>query len=314
MPNGHGLSQLTQLLRGEIPARPDWDRLMHLAGSELVVPQLLGRLEAVRERLPEEVLSYLAETRRRSILRNARLRETLSDALRALNAIGLEPVLLKGAALWATEAGPGERLIRDIDLFVRPEDMQAAVDCLTQAGFAILADERETCVHDVVVLGRESDAGSIDLHQHAPALQSRSGVDDLFLHTRRVRLPDGHARVLTPEAQLFVMAIHDQIHDAKFWRGGYNLRHLLDIAVISRSGVDWDGLERMCRSRTEHIALGALLHAARTIAQADVPARMLKAWPRLHFYRQHAQFDWPWLTTIMDGVRAARAAFTASAR
>src|SRR5512147_3176851 len=110
------LAQLVQLLAGKVPSRPDWDGLMYAAGEELIVTQLMSRLEPVRAALPMEVRTYLSETRKRSAARNERLRETFSHTLAALNAAGIEPVLLKGAALWATEAGPQDRLIRDIDI------------------------------------------------------------------------------------------------------------------------------------------------------------------------------------------------------
>jgi len=280
---------------------------MELASEELIVPQLLGRLGSVSGDLPADVLSYLRETQRRSNLRNERLFATLSDALQALNAADIEPVLLKGAALWATVQGPGERLIRDLDILVRADEVERGLSALFAAGFDILKDERATSLHDVIVLGRPSDVGSIDLHQHAPGHLTESG-GDLYSHARRARVAGGTAWTLSPEAQIYVLVMHDQIHDAQFWRGGYNLRHLLDIAALAQDGVDWDRVVTFCRNRTEIIALCAQLHAARALAGADVPERMRPLWPRLHFWRQLAQYEQPALTALVDAARTARAA------
>jgi hypothetical protein len=123
-----------------------------------------------------------------------------------------------------------------------------------------------------------------------------------------VSVAGGAALVLRPEAQVYVIIIHDQVHDARFWRGGHDLRHLLDIAALSKGDVDWNAVAAMCRSRTERIALSAELHAARAIAGADVPQHMLTLWPRLHYWRQVAQFEQPALTALVGRMRALRAA------
>lgn len=300
------LFQLAQLLSGRVPARPDWDELMLLAGEQLIVPQLLSRLGAASEDLPDEVHAYLHETRRRSLQRNQALYVTLSDAVRTLNEAGIEPVLLKGAAFWATPAGPADRLISDLDLLVAPAEMTAAVQALVACGFAILKDARNSSDHPIVELGRGCDPGPIDLHQYAPAMNTRISAA-LKAHTRRVSVAGGTAQVLTPEAQIFVLAIHDQVHDVHFWRGGYNLRHLLDIAVLSKTGVDWDAIIALCQTRTERIALGALLQAVNTLVGADIPNHLLSLWTRAHFWRQCVQFRWPILTVWFDAVRMFRA-------
>jgi hypothetical protein len=302
------LTQLAQLLAGEIPARPDWDGLMQIVSDELIVPQMLARLGGAAQLLPADVYAYLAETQRRSILRNERLFSTLEDVLRVLNAADVEPLLLKGVALWAAPPGPGDRLIRDLDLMVRPEEVERSVDGLRAAGFDILSDERANALHDVVVLGRPTDVGSIDLHQHAPGSKTHAAHADLYAHARRVSIAGGSAFVLRPEAQIYVMIIHDQVHDARFWRGGHDLRHLLDIAALSIGELDWHAVAAMCRSRTERIALSAELHAARAIAGANVPQHMLTLWPRLHYWRQVAQFEQPALTALVGRMRALRAA------
>jgi hypothetical protein len=175
------LTQLAQLLAGEIPARPDWDGLMQLVSDELIVPQMLARVGGAAQLLPADVYAYLAETQRRSILRNERLFSTLEDVLRVLNAAGVEPLLLKGAAQWAAPSGPGDRLIRDLDLMVRPEEVERSVDGLRAAGFGILSDERANALHDVVVLGRPTDVGSICISMRPDRRRTRRAP--IFMRT-----------------------------------------------------------------------------------------------------------------------------------
>jgi hypothetical protein len=303
------LSQLARALAGEAPSVAAWSDVLALAGAQLLVPQLPARLECVRRHVPDDVWTFLEETRRRTRARNARLYDTLGDALTVLNAAGIEPILLKGCALWAEAPGPlaSDRLISDLDLLVRPAQMQAAVDALVAARFIVLEDHRARRAHDVVVLGRASDVGAIDLHQRPPAASLTEALADLHEETRRVTFARGAARVPTPELQILVTAVHDQLHDAHFLRGGFDLRHLLDIAQIAKAPVDWARLAALCRTPIMRVALAAQLHAARNIAGADIPDNVpAGAWGAFHFWRQRAQFLHPWANKVFDLLRGRR--------
>jgi hypothetical protein len=302
------LAQLAQLLTGRSPKNPDWRAILALAGEQLLTPQLYNRLDALRSGVPADVLSYVGEAHRRTRARNVRLSQTLADALTALNAAGVEPVLLKGCALWARTPPPAcDRLISDLDLLVKPQEMQAAIDALVSAGFGVLGDDRLTRDHDVVVLGRPADVGAIDLHQRPPGPRGAVEISDADL--RSVRLEGGAAKVLSPELQILTAAIHDQLHDAHFWRGGFDIRRLLDIAVIAEGSVDWARLAARCKTPQIGAALTAQLEAAHRIAAADIPEGMRAGfWGRIHFWRQHAQFAWPWTNTVFDVIRGVRGA------
>lgn len=305
MNRARALHLLAHVLNGGAVNRGDWPGLLQLAGEQLVVAQLHAPLCAIREQAPPEVWSYVAEVRRRTRARNARLAGTLGDALSALNAAGVTPVLLKGCALWAkTPPAECDRLISDLDLLVRPDEMQAAVEALVAAGFAVLGDDRQAREHDVVVLGRSSDVGAIDLHQHPPGPRGslEIGEDD----ASDVVIEGGAARVLSPELQILLAAVHDQLHDAYLWRGGFELRRLLDIAQIAEGSIDWTRLSALCKSPETRAALAAELAAARFLAGADIPDAMLAGvWGRLHYWRQRMQFAWPWTNEVADAVRGA---------
>lgn len=313
MRRSRALSQLCALLSGRTVRTPDWEAILALAGEQLIVPQLHDRLRACGQNAPADVWSYLREARERTIARNERLFATLRDALATLNAAGVEPVLLKGGALWAAAPGAAlappqsDRLVADLDLLVRPEEMPGALEALAAAGFTIFEDHRATAQHDVVVLGRERDVGAIDLHQHAPTLRSIADVDDLHGASHSVAVAGGRARVPSVEAQLLLMALHDQLHDARFWHGGFDLRHLLDIAALAKGGVDWRSLAASCRTSTARAALAVQLEAARRVAGAQIPREARGGvWSALHFWRQRAQFAWPWLNQLFSRIRRGR--------
>jgi hypothetical protein len=97
-----------------------WPELLQRAGAQLVTPSLAGALAdaGLLGRLPEEVRGYLQTVRDLNRTRNAALYGELVRVAAALNAAGIEPQLLKGAAalLPGQYAGAGDRVIGDLDL------------------------------------------------------------------------------------------------------------------------------------------------------------------------------------------------------
>jgi hypothetical protein len=301
------LAQLSAVIRGRAPKRPDWALILKLASEQLFAPQLYRFLAAMSgETAPRDVWIYVEEVRRRSRLRNEQLSRTLGDALAALNAAGVEPVLLKGCARWSiTPPSECDRLISDLDLLVNPHEMQMAVVALSAAGFEILDDDRLTRDHDVVVLGRAKDVGAIDLHQHLPG--PRGLIDIKREDLRAVRIAGGAARALSPELQILTAALHDQLHDAHYWHGGFDIRHLVDIAELAEGAVDWKRLASASATPLVGAALTAQLIAARFLVGARVPKRMCGGlWGRVHFWRQQAQFAWPLINVMLGFIRGVR--------
>jgi hypothetical protein len=305
MKTERALTQLAAILSGRVPEAPNWEAILALAGEQLVVTQLYERLKrdgVRREKVPREVWSYLAEARKRTLERNLRLYVTLGDALRALNAAGIEPVLLKGCALWAQtsreEITPqSDRLVSDLDLLVHPAEVTVALGALVDAGFEILKDDRNR-PHPTVVFGRPSDVGGIDLHQHTPGPRGIHQIDNVHSHSRRVTLAGGTAKLPFPELQILIFMLHDQFHDGHFWRGGLDFRHLLDVAELAGGPIDWVHISAMCRPPLAAAALATYLRAARHIAGANIPETVVGGYfSQLNFWRQKNQPSWPWVNS-----------------
>jgi hypothetical protein len=296
---GRALSQLSACLQGRIPADADWPSILTLANEAFVTPQLSRALNApgVYE-APEDVRAFVEEVHRRSCLRNESLFATLRDALAALNASGMTPVLLKGCALWpltATAASPNTaRLMTDLDLLTTGPAFDLSIKALTAAGFEILSDDRHEA-HAVVEMGRGRDVGSIDLHQSPPGGGGFADLKALLDASPIVSVAGGQAKAPPPELQILIGLLHDQFLDGHFWRGGFELRRLTDIAALANRTPEpnWRLLQSIaCRAGLAD-ALSAHLLAAREIAGAAVPSSLLGGWGRLHYWRQRAQFVWP---------------------
>jgi hypothetical protein len=283
--------------------------VLWLANTSLVTPQILTAAEAAgaSERLPADGLPFLTEVRARNRERNRRLFAQLADALRALNAANIEPALLKGAALWVAQGRPAtfDRMLNDLDLLVRPDEAETALAALKAAGFELHNRYQGSEVHVFAELGRPSDVGFLDLHQRAPgppgAAEAAWGGGE-----RRVAWDGVAARVAEPAAQIFQLVLHDQFHDGDYWRGTFDLRHLLDIAALAEADPDWAALNTLASTPLLRRALEAQLLAARDLAGAAIPQRMLDdRLAGLQHRRRLAQFAHPALAGVLAAAGAA---------
>lgn len=300
------LGQLRACLAGSPPEPVDWIAVVKLANEALLTPQLAAALAAA-PRLPDDVRAFLADVRSRNAERNRRLFDQLTEAVGVLNRAGIEPTLLKGAALWVSGPvdAPFERLLADIDLMVRPDEARRALAALTLHGFVVLAEHEGHEVHAFAELARPQDVGAIDLHQRPPGPPGLAESSDFARHRRTIAWNGVSAQVPSPAMSVFLTILHDQFHDGDYWRGGFDLRHLHDIAALAArpEGVDWDEVMALCGTGLARNAAATELLAARRLMGATVP-RDLTRRPMVRF--QHArrvgQFRWPALRPLLAAV------------
>jgi Uncharacterised nucleotidyltransferase len=293
------LAQLSMCLQGHVPPHADWMSILDLANRGLATAQLSAALLTSSDAgsVPSDVRVFLLDVQSRNRERNRRLVVQLCDALRALNAVGIVPVLLKGIALWASRPGLElDRILTDIDLLIRPADVERSVDALKNAGFGLTTQRPGSEAHVVAELGRPSDVGLIDLHQRPSGPPGIAEIENLGDFCVPVSI-DG-LRALRPFSalQIFFLVLHDQLHDDDYWRGGFDLRHLVDIASLSKTPepVDWRLLERLCSTAFVRHALETQLIAAQRFAGAAIPQRFIaRDWTKLQHWRHELQFRYP---------------------
>ena len=120
--------------------------------------------------------------------------EKIKKAFRLLREASIEPVLAKGWLAAQLYPALPLRPYHDIDLFVRPRDYKRADEILKSPG--------------------GSDCW-VDLHAEFSELRGRS-IDELFARSRLMLLGDEAIRVLSPEDNLALLAIHLLKHGV--WR------------------------------------------------------------------------------------------------
>ena len=285
--------------------RINWFALLALANRYLVAPALWTALVQTEplQQVPEDVRSYLALLHSRNADRNARIRQQCIGLGAILMRGGIRAVLLKGAA-WLFDdsvAPPLDRMMRDIDLLIASDQIEAAVTTLVSAGY------RDTC---------DSLIEQPHLH-HAPLLPS-GGEASVKLHrdlSHRVNfLPSGEliasasevaAGLLLPMARHRIAhnVIHAQIENGNFVGGILNLRDALDLArLVVRCGpeFDWGTLADEARDRGFFRHLSGAIHTTHCLLNSPLPLPLESLPARIHAWRCAHQRQWPLANKIFE--------------
>jgi hypothetical protein len=222
------------------------------------------------QEIPGAVREYVALIHDRNAERNRRLRAQLIEAISALNAAAIEPVLLKGAIhlFCGDEATVHSRMISDLDINIVPEKIAQAKAALVRLGYRETDNPRE--------LGRPQDVGVIELHER-PHVRSQHYLTGHLGASAPVVERDGvRARVPNPTAHATHLIVHDMIKEGDYWRLTINLRHLHDLAnlAVSAEGIDWHIVADALPGRAGKGALAVQLHALCKLFGIDTPSEL----------------------------------------
>jgi hypothetical protein len=300
------LKTLSGLLAGDLPPKVDWMSVLALANEALVTPRIYSAAlqSGTVSQMPAEVRTFLRDVWLRNRERNRRLFAQLREAVAALNAVGIEPTLLKGAAHWAALGRPAEhdRMLTDIDLLVGAANVDVAISALQDSGYVVHKFWEDPAQYVAADLGRADCVGVIDLHRRPPGPEAEAraamALEDQFV---TVSWDGVRARAPSAALQIFLLVLHDQFQDGGYWRGKFVLRHLMDIAALSRQagGVDWSVLAGLANTRLVRNATDAQLLAAASVCGALAPSTAQRPWVRLQYARLRAQFEWPRLQPLL---------------
>lgn len=259
-------------VREHIPAPerpPDMERLARLAWAHRVAPLVyhhrapLGLGEA--EAAPFRAMAMA------TLHRNLQLAAELKLALRALAAVDIPVMLLKGAHLMdAVYANPALRPMSDLDILVPPGRAARAASALeatgyrSDAGRAAFTDRKDreirldkTGVHDL----------HIELHTdlNRPARHHWFPMDALWERSVPYSVDSVPARVLSPEDNAVFLCAHAVPHMF------HQLIWLRDIAGLMARGLDAGALRAAARSARAVRATQAGLGLAASLMGAPLP-------------------------------------------
>ncbi|HJR63524.1 MAG TPA: nucleotidyltransferase family protein [Gemmatimonadaceae bacterium] len=244
--------------------------------------RVLGLVLAALEResrvssLPQPTdafLAHIARLRREAALWDLE-RERVTSAHERN---GISPVMLKGAALRATVYGePMERPVGDLDLLVKPCEIDESLRCLEACGYRaprldISNAYREHHFH--IPMGHPNGF-LVEVHWALRAPRSPFRLDpQAFLHRSRVTQVRRGKSIRIPSSEDMLLHLSSQNVDEGF----SHICRLVDVdrVVHSTPPLDWDYLADAARSLGLETALGLTLRLASTLLGTQLPDDVL---------------------------------------
>lgn len=239
-------------------------------GSQRMLPLLAHNL--ARLGLEDDLTPSLHGHRRQSLAMNAQIIGTVRPALRALATRGIDVMVLKGTALVASGLSElGLRPIGDVDVLVRPEDRDAAIDALVADGWEMNAYPawyvKRVHARDVPAWVMRKGRVEIDLHWSALHLVLDPLAETALWDRARTGSLGGEP-VLVPSIE--DQAMHAWLHAAE-----HNpvppMRWAADalIAIRARESFDWDLVAETAAA--QHVTVPTRAAVEYLVEELDAP-------------------------------------------
>ena len=219
------------------------------------------------------------------------------DGLRALNDAEVPFMLLKGAARIARRsAAAQERLVRDVDILVRPEHKDAAFTALQKSGWSFSKSGRwqaywhdldDTASHHAWALAKGTS--EIDVHHFSNSLNRLIGDDDaLWRRAEALEWRGLRISVPSPTDNLLLSLAH-----GVRWSKDEAADWTVDASASIDSGlVDWRVLVAEAKARLlELVAVTGLRYLKDALAK-PIPAEVLDALDAEVTEQQRAEYLW----------------------
>lgn len=259
----------------------DAERLVALAEKLQLTPLLYRRLRDAHQPLPPEAEARLVRAYWTTRLHNEARAAAVAAIGRAFADQGVSAILLKGLALVGL-AYPdvGIRVMGDIDLLVRPADVDRASMLLEQLGYAPVAAQQADRPADFMMRYDGEQAfngagGAVELHWclvNYDWFRDASAISLDALWQRAVPLDESGVLRLSPEDTLLHLCLHLGIHHA------YGVARMLvdvDQLVRCQQGLDWEALLERARAFRLQSALYFGLDIARRLLGTPIPPHVL---------------------------------------
>lgn len=248
-------SVVDEALRANISASTtDWHQLLKIANRHLLGAALYSALQkkGLLSYLPDcELEAFLKALYDANLMRNQAILLQLQEIANALKSIGIEMVMLKGAAALSEDHYDdlGVRMMSDIDILVPPERIMEAIAHLQSIGYAVTSGEERLANswHHYHRMHHEKHPAALELHRYM--LNQRGGAYTQESSWQNHLQPSAtieYAYVLEPSFELLHAFINTQLSHAYHQYFFISLRHLHHFAVmLSRYELTFTELQEM---------------------------------------------------------------------
>ena len=223
----------------------------------------------------------------------------LALAVDPLRDNGLEPVVLKGAALADRYPDPSLRPMGDIDLLLPPGDHSTAVKALERVGWTVTLPI-DRLRHETLLAHPEVPTLTLELHSGFDRWHNRLtqlDASDLWRRRRPATVLGSQSFIPTPEDELLMLATHAGKPFHSFDRLVWSADLVVVIeAAEAEQELDWEVLRARARkARCSTVLAVALAQAIRL--GADMPAELMAGLPPGGWRRLVLDpvlgFEWP---------------------
>ena len=282
-------AELTPAL--DAPGFP-WEPLLALAHRHLIAAPWYPALQrrGLLEWAPAEMVEHLAALHALSLERNQLLRRELRRATQILNALGIEPLLLKGALALLPNQPPetAARLMGDLDLLLPATAVDAGQQAIQdRLGYRpAYPDWRFAAHHHACPLIHPDHGVKLELHRAVlgRSLDPALPAHEIWRDSRPVAFEDTAVHAPSPTHRVLHNALHTLLRDRCTESGRLELRQLLDLVQLRAredGEIDWSLIrqrfEGQGQGQGQGVALGAYLLAARNLFGQPLPNRVRSA-------------------------------------
>jgi Uncharacterised nucleotidyltransferase len=250
-----------------LPAEVTWELIVEVASFHYATTTLATCIKPTGD-VPGDVRDYFESALALNEKRNEQMLSTLARVAGLLNAIDIEPLLLKGSALLVEGIypQPSMRIMGDIDILIPGDRATEACDALKAAGF----DTKWSAVsppthHHLPMLLDPITGTGVELHTDVISRDTDAVIaTDWFCEMarpatfrgQRVRLPE-------PTRNAGHIIFHGEIFHELYALNKVQLRHVIDLALLRachETAIDWDELDRRFSAAGAGEVLATYLH------------------------------------------------------
>ena len=285
---------LAILRQGTEPTHPamdtmresDWDALLASTHADLH-PYLAYRLQALTrsERIPLSVREALQAARRSGVVAQLQRTALLRRMAAALDETAIPFVVLKGMVLaHLSYPEPGLRPMSDIDLWTRPEHLDAAAETLLAAGLqypARLITRKPAAERPEAAPTRVFELPGtglvVEIHGQVKSMLAVSASWEEGAWARRIPAVLGEVEVQVLE--LGDTLTHLAVHCSAHHRFEFGLRALLDISLwleYAAEQISWPTMQERWKQDGAGTWIYLTLALARDLLDAPVPTEYLR--------------------------------------
>lgn len=289
----------------------DWGVVRGLADTERITAALWV---ALRDRglttvLPPGFRGDLWKVHLLNSLRNKRLKEQALSAIRVLNAIGVQPMILKGGASLfdMTFGDPGSRMMVDLDLLVPRERAEHCWGALRMHEYdPISIDFDYSNHHHLRPLHRQGALGTVEVHRELLPISVAAALPaSLAWKEGESRMESGAAfSVPSPTTRVLHSVLHTAIVDRAFSRADLSLKGLFELASLQRSfgeRIDWVSVGDTMSKHGLSSAFDSWIFSMHQLFGDLVPGHNTASLrSRIHLGRVRLQVRWKWTAWAVD--------------